>query len=156
MHYLSFWQSALVLVAVPLVHWLWLHRGFGVSGRYSALVDWLRGKPSTGEPTLAHALFFGGVLLGGFASAWLRADPGPSFALRGELFAHLVHGSPWLRVGVPLVGGLFVGFGTRMAGGCTSGHGLCGVSQMQGGSLLSTAAFFGAGVATSLALRVWL
>ena len=53
---------------------------------------------------------------------------------------------------VLVVGGFMVGFGTRMAAGCTSGHGLCGVSQFQPGSLLSTAAFFGAGVVTSFAL----
>jgi uncharacterized membrane protein YedE/YeeE len=40
-----------------------------------------------------------------------------------------------------------------MAGGCTSGHGLCGVSRFQPGSLLTTAAFFGAAVALSFALE---
>jgi hypothetical protein len=51
-----------------------------------------------------------------------------------------------------LAGGALVGFGTRMAGGCTSGHGMCGVSRFQKGSLLATAAFFGTGVVTSLLL----
>jgi uncharacterized membrane protein YedE/YeeE len=41
-----------------------------------------------------------------------------------------------------------------MAGGCTSGHGMCGVSRFQKGSLLATVAFFGAGVATAFALGV--
>jgi uncharacterized membrane protein YedE/YeeE len=50
---------------------------------------------------------------------------------------------------VPLVGGLLIGFGTRMAGGCTSGHGLCGVSQFQPGSFVATIGFFGMGVVVS-------
>jgi uncharacterized membrane protein YedE/YeeE len=48
--------------------------------------------------------------------------------------------------------GVLVGFGTRMASGCTSGHGLCGVSRLQPGSLLATAAFFGAGIVVSFLL----
>ncbi len=51
-----------------------------------------------------------------------------------------------------VVGGIFVGFGTRMSGGCTSGHGLSGCSRFQPASLLSTASFFGAAVAVSLLL----
>ena len=42
-----------------------------------------------------------------------------------------------------LFGGKMVGFGTQMAGGCTSGHGLSGSAQLIPASLLSTAIFFG-------------
>ncbi len=52
-----------------------------------------------------------------------------------------------------VIGGIFVGFGTRMSGGCTSGHGLSGCSRFQPASLLSTASFFGAAVAVSFLLR---
>jgi uncharacterized membrane protein YedE/YeeE len=69
----------------------------------------------------------------------------------GAIFGH----SPWVAYAVLLGAGVLVGFGTRMAGGCTSGHGLCGVSRLQKGSLLSTVAFFGAGVVTSFLLEVW-
>lgn len=51
-----------------------------------------------------------------------------------------------------LLGGLLIGFGTRMAGGCTSGHGLSGSGRFQPSSLVSTAAFFGGGVVVSFAL----
>jgi uncharacterized membrane protein YedE/YeeE len=48
-----------------------------------------------------------------------------------------------------LVGaGLFVGFGTRLGNGCTSGHGVCGVARLSPRSLAATAAFMGAGFAT--------
>jgi uncharacterized protein len=50
-------------------------------------------------------------------------------------------------------GGILVGVGTRMAGGCTSGHGLSGCSRFQAGSLVSTATFMGAAVLMTFILR---
>jgi uncharacterized membrane protein YedE/YeeE len=47
-----------------------------------------------------------------------------------------------------LVGGLLVGFGTRLGSGCTSGHGVCGLSRLSPRSLLATAVFMGAGFVT--------
>jgi hypothetical protein len=104
------------------------------------------------QSTLAHALFMLALALGGALSSLLASDWSLSFDLRSDDFARLS-----ASLGVPgpvllLLGGALVGFGTRMAGGCTSGHGLCGVSRAQSGSLLATAAFFGAGVALSFAL----
>jgi uncharacterized membrane protein YedE/YeeE len=42
---------------------------------------------------------------------------------------------------VVIAGGLFVGFGTRLAGGCTSGHGVCGIARLSPRSLVATAVF---------------
>jgi uncharacterized membrane protein YedE/YeeE len=47
------------------------------------------------------------------------------------------------------VGGLFIGFGTRLAGGCTSGHGIFGLANFELPSLLSTVCFMGAGIVTT-------
>lgn len=47
------------------------------------------------------------------------------------------------------VSGVLVGLGTRMANGCTSGHGLCGVARLSKRSLIATATFFAVGVATA-------
>lgn len=52
----------------------------------------------------------------------------------------------WLAL---LGGGVLVGFGTQMAGGCTSGHGLSGMSRLAPASLAATAMFFTSAVATS-------
>jgi uncharacterized protein len=49
---------------------------------------------------------------------------------------------------VLLVAGLLVGFGTRVGGGCTSGHGLCGMSRGSLASLVATATFIVTGAAT--------
>lgn len=106
--------------------------------------------PAPNTPAM-HVLFLASVAAGGFVAAVFTGR----FALRtgidGELFATLFGSVP--APVVLVIGGALVGFGTRMAGGCTSGHGLCGVSRFQPGSLLATAAFFGAGVAASFALE---
>jgi uncharacterized membrane protein YedE/YeeE len=58
-------------------------------------------------------------------------------------------------VGLPLIvlAGLLVGVGVRMGNGCTSGHGVCGLSRLSLRSLANVLAFMGAGVATVFVMR---
>ena len=55
--------------------------------------------------------------------------------------------------GLLLIGGLLVGIGTRYAGGCTSGHGVCGLSRLSLRSLVATSCFMGSGVAVVFVMR---
>lgn len=55
---------------------------------------------------------------------------------------------------VVLIGGLLVGFGTRMGSGCTSGHGVCGLSRLSPRSILATLSFMSFGFATVAMMRV--
>jgi uncharacterized membrane protein YedE/YeeE len=52
-----------------------------------------------------------------------------------------------------VLAGLLVGIGTRYGSGCTSGHGVCGISRMSPRSLIATATFMGAGFLTVLVAR---
>lgn len=52
--------------------------------------------------------------------------------------------------------GLLVGVGTRYGAGCTSGHGVCGLSRLSPRSLVATLAFMAAGFATVYVVRHWL
>jgi uncharacterized membrane protein YedE/YeeE len=52
-----------------------------------------------------------------------------------------------------IAAGLLVGFGTRYAGGCTSGHGVCGIGRLSQRSMAATATFIGAGIATVYVTR---
>jgi uncharacterized membrane protein YedE/YeeE len=89
------------------------------------------------------------LFLGGLFSQLSRGG-GFSAGLGSEFESVVGRG---LLAGVALLGGGFlVGFGTRMAGGCTSGHGLNGCAELQPASLLATVAFFGAAVAISFLL----
>ena len=54
---------------------------------------------------------------------------------------------------VLVIAGLLVGLGTRYAGGCTSGHGVCGLSRLSRRSLVATLSFMAAGFATVFVVR---
>ncbi|ORX88499.1 DUF395-domain-containing protein [Basidiobolus meristosporus CBS 931.73] len=50
---------------------------------------------------------------------------------------------------IPIIGGLLVGFGSRLGSGCTSGHMICGVSRLSPRSIVATATFFSTGLITA-------
>ena len=86
-----------------------------------------------------------------------------SFAL-GMLAAPLLYvlmaEAPAVRVdagwGTIVIAGLLVGVGTRFGSGCTSGHGVCGLSRLSPRSLVATLAFMGTGFLTVFLVRhVW-
>ncbi|HVY24201.1 MAG TPA: YeeE/YedE thiosulfate transporter family protein [Steroidobacteraceae bacterium] len=58
---------------------------------------------------------------------------------------------PWWRL---FIGGLLVGYGTRLANGCTSGHGICGLGSLQLPSLVAVITFIATAVATALIFRM--
>ncbi|GAB2179916.1 YeeE/YedE family protein [Denitratisoma sp. agr-D3] len=73
----------------------------------------------------------------------------------GALYAHL--GLPLTPTELPqwklIVGGLLIGFGARLGGGCTSGHGICGMASLSLGSLLMVLIFLSTGIATAWAFQ---
>ena len=90
-----------------------------------------------------------GVILGAFLAAWQGNE------LTGEWLpamwaARFGAGSLPLRLGAALVGGIFMAFGARLAGGCTSGHGISGTMQLSVGSWIAVICFFSGGIATAL------
>ncbi len=85
------------------------------------------------------AAFVGGLLAGGAVM----------FALLPGWFEVAIERS---TVGF-VVAGLLVGFGTRLGNGCTSGHGVCGMSRMSRRSIVATLSFMAAGAATVYIVR---
>lgn len=81
-------------------------------------------------------------LLGLCAAPWVWQLAAPLPAARA------VAGTPTL-----VVAGLLVGIGTRMGSGCTSGHGVCGLSRLSPRSLVNVLAFMGAGMASVFVMR---
>ncbi len=104
------------------------------------------------RPLSQHFLFFAAVFAGGALSSVLAGTWSPTLGLNSDGFSQLTGDNGWISSLLLVSGGIFVGFGTRMSGGCTSGHGLCGTSRFQSGSLLATSAFFGAGIVTAFLL----
>ena len=70
------------------------------------------------------------------------------FLVAGSTTARIDAG--WVTL---VIAGLLVGVGTRYGAGCTSGHGVCGLSRMSPRSLIATLAFMGAGFVTVFVLR---
>ncbi len=110
-----------------------------------------------------NLFFVGGIFLGGFIAAQFLANPLPmqvnpnlvaelkgygitdySQLIPTEIFnwGGLLHLKGWLLM---VVGGFLVGFGTRYAGGCTSGHSITGLSNLQWPSLVATICFMAGG-----------
>ena len=95
--------------------------------------------------------FATGLVLGGFLSAVLAGGWSPVWAL--GMFDRIIGFGPAGKLAWMFTGGLFIGFGTRLAGGCTSGHGVCGLARLSPRSLVATLAFMIAGFATVFAVR---
>ena len=55
---------------------------------------------------------------------------------------------------VVILGGIFVGIGTKIGSGCTSGHGICGISRFSIRSILATLVFLTTGILTVLVMRI--
>jgi uncharacterized membrane protein YedE/YeeE len=91
--------------------------------------------------------FAAGLVLGGFLSAVLGGGWSPIWAL--GIFDTQIGFGPAGKLAWMFAGGVFIGFGTRLAGGCTSGHGIFGMSNLERPSLLSTLAFMAGGIVTT-------
>ncbi|MBK9258655.1 MAG: YeeE/YedE family protein [Polyangiaceae bacterium] len=104
-------------------------------------------------------VFLGGIFLGGIVSGILsRAFSGAPLALNFDYagFDALWKIGPVAKTAVLLAGGILVGFGTRMAGGCTSGHAIMGAPGLQKASILAMCVFMGVGVAATFLLHALL
>ncbi len=106
-----------------------------------------------------NLFFVVGILIGGFVGAQILANPEPmqiAEATRARLEAQGVGSMTgllptdlfsWEALGtgrgfiLMVIGGFLVGFGTRYAGGCTSGHAIMGLSNLQWPSLVATICF---------------
>ncbi len=100
----------------------------GISG----IMNGLFSSPKKEE--LWRGLFLIGLIIGAVLFQWLSND---SLQLRQNY-------PLWLIV----VGGFFVGMGTRMGSGCTSGHGICGMANFSRRSIVATITFMLSGMGT--------
>ncbi|MEO7983506.1 MAG: YeeE/YedE thiosulfate transporter family protein, partial [Bacteroidota bacterium] len=110
-----------------------------------------------------NLFFVGGILLGGLLVALFLQNPEPVLVnsklatelqqygisdYKGLVPAELFNWHTLLSIKgliLVVVGGFLVGFGTRYAGGCTSGHAIMGLSTLQLPSLIATISFMGGG-----------
>jgi hypothetical protein len=130
--------TGLCVVAIRLL----LNARLGVTGGFSAVVerrwDW-------------RAFFLFGLIAGAIAFTLIAG--GPDFHGYGWLTETFTGSSRWVVGPVLFVAGLLIGYGAKVAGGCTSGNGLSGVSMNSAGALAGTATFFGTAIMVSFVIE---
>lgn len=124
--------GALIGISVSLML-LWNGRVTGISGIVNGLIH-----PAKGDLAWRWSFVLG--LVGGGAITYLINPSSFSGQLDTELWT-------------VSAAGLLVGFGTILGSGCTSGHGICGISRLSPRSLVATLTFIAAGVMTVALLR---
>ena len=107
-------------------------RVLGISGILGGLM-----RPQRGD-TAWRVFFIAGLLVA--PTVWAMFNP--------AVVPRIAAGWPVL-----VIAGLLVGWGTSYGSGCTSGHGVCGLSRLSPRSLIATLTFMGAGFATVLLAR---
>lgn len=114
---------------------LWNGRVTGISGIINGVLQPV--KHDTGW----RVMFILGLFLGGLTLKFLRP----------EVFSGEITTPTWTVVAA----GLLVGFGTVLGSGCTSGHGVCGISRFSLRSISATVVFILAGVLAVALFRKW-
>lgn len=164
------WYTSGIAIAFIMVLLLFFGKSFGFSanlrtictlagaGKWNSFfdIDWKAQK--------WNLLFLAGAVLGGFVSATLLKSETPlklsaatiqdlkqlGIAFDGQLNPSQLFGPEFISspkgIVILLLGGLLVGFGSRYAGGCTSGHAISGLSNLQLPSLIAVIGFFAGGL----------
>ncbi|MGH8684511.1 MAG: YeeE/YedE thiosulfate transporter family protein [Nitrosospira sp.] len=94
-----------------------------------------------------------GIILGAFLAAYTGGEITAQWI--PPLWEERFGPSHALRLGVAFIGGAVMAFGARLAGGCTSGHGISGTLQLSVGSWIALLCFFaGGGITANLMFRI--
>jgi len=166
------WYVAGPLIALVMFTLLYFGRSFGLSDNLRTMCTIAGGKRFSDyfnfdwKEKIWNLVFAVGAIIGGFIAARYLSpsesiDLNPAtvqqlaqlgFANAGEgyLPPEIFSVDHFLTVkgmAILLIGGILVGFGTRYAGGCTSGHAISGLSNLQLPSLIAVIGFFAGGLA---------
>lgn len=127
--------GGLLIGLSALILFISLGRVLGISGICGSLLNY-----TTLKENKWRILFIAGLLISALIIKLFSPD----------LFIQQFERSPIVYI----FAGLFVGFGTQMSNGCTSGHGICGISRFSVRSIAATATFILFGIITVLVLRL--
>jgi hypothetical protein len=149
LHHQLAWYIAGPALGLCVIACRWLFNArLGVTGGYSEIIGRLRNRQLRLD---WRGWFLIGVVLGGGLFALIAG--GPDFHGYGWLTAAL-HGSARIWIApILLVAGVLIGYGAKMAGGCTSGNGLSGNAMLAPASLAATATFFATAIVVTFFIR---
>lgn len=129
----------------------------GVSGTYPRFVGWLLNFVSPayaaanpylvkmGSVLKPETFLVIGLLIGGFLASRIGRTRGPAYEI-----VHARETSTGRRYFDAFLGGFLILFGARLAGGCTSGHIISGITQLSVASMIFAAGTFASGIVTAM------
>lgn len=156
-----FWAGGLIIgLLVPLLYYIY-NTALGVSTGYGNLAKMvfpsqhLKWFQTQFQETVSWRVYFIiGIILGGFLSARLAGRP-LVISEMGQFT--LIRGWPFLLNALYFfIGGLLLGLGARIAGGCTSGHSIHGIANLHSSSIIVTILFLAGGVVAANIVRILL
>lgn len=139
------WLVSGCLLGLLVIGLLWaINRPLGVSGGFAEIGDRLaRRTPSLGPRSFFVFGIVGGALVFGLLGGGFRA---------GDSYGWLAEHGAAVTAAALLGGGVLIGIGTRTAGGCTSGHGICGTALGSRASFVATAVFMATAIGAAFVL----
>ena len=120
---------------------------FYTTGRLAGVSGIVENSITKKTYRLSNILFLLGLVLGPLLYCYTKEPLAIAFTLPDHSFT-ITDSYPLI-----IIGGLLVGFGTRLSGGCTSGHGICGISRLSISSLIATVVFVGVAMLTVTILQ---
>jgi uncharacterized protein len=135
-------------LCVVALRWL-LNERLGATGAWSDVVERASGRGRGRGPLDTRGWLLLGLLAGGIAFGVLGSD----LSGYGWLTDTFTGGTRWVIVPILLAAGGLIGYGAKLAGGCTSGNGLSGNAALSPASLVATGTFFGTAIAVSFAIE---
>ena len=139
------WLVSGALLGLLVTGLLWaINRRLGVSGGIAEIADRVTGR----VPSLGPRAFFVFGIVGG---AFLFSLAGGGFRA-GDSYGWLTEHGSAVTVAALLGGGVLIGVGTRSAGGCTSGHGICGTALGSKASFVATCVFMATAIGAAFLL----
>jgi uncharacterized membrane protein YedE/YeeE len=122
--------------------------GGALIGLAAAMLLVLRGQIAGISGIVAGAFQRDGAWRAAFLAGMVAAGVAAALLLPARF------GAPAVGTGVVLVGGVLAGLGARISGGCTSGHGVCGLGRLSRRSLVAVVTFMAVGVGTATLVRL--
>ena len=134
--YLAGFVGGLIIGLAASILLIWNGRAAGISGIYNGVLQFFKGDVAW------RVYFVLGLFVGGFIIA--MQAPTPEIEFTAE---------PFRPLAMTAIGGILVGFGTVMGAGCTSGHGVCGISRFSRRSFVAVVCFMISGIAVATAYK---
>ncbi len=137
-----------LLGVLTAAFFLVMNQPLGASGAYTQTLNFFR---RNGYRVIWRVWYFFGMALGGVVVTQFLQD---SSGFRSGFDAFRAASPLWLVIPLIFVGSVLIGYGAKVAGGCTSGHGICGIAQRSKSSIVATCTFMTSAIIVTGAIRL--